>query len=520
MLKPQTVTPLKICLTPDTPTGAGVGRFNKTEVIPYTPYLHRRLNLDLPILDAKEPTDVPESFLNGLRPYQQDDVRLLVNRKASANFSEPRTGKTPTALRTFKAKGLTKIIIIATAASLYQWKQEFHRWYEDEAVVLDPSVSKQQKLDHLKEWGKSIRAIIISYDSLKTVIRNGQPSGLLSEILKHNDIDGIIVDEAHHIRHRKSLQSQAVIALNHIPNRHVLTGTPAHGRLEDVFPILQFLYPNLFTSYWRFINYYFISEDRKNWGTGAEYVEVVGLKNEEELPQFIDRISVQHKRHDVMQWLPDKDYEIVKLKLSPQQKKQIHELEKFYETDHIIVENVLTQLIRIRQIANSPHLIDLPGPSPKVEWLASFLRDNPDKPTLIFSNFTEFLKYTSKKLELPHMIIGPTPSKQREKIRNDFQSGKINHILINTQAGKEALTLDRAEVAIFLDIYPPYGDVDQAENRFTATRPELKDKPHTIIHVMMEGCYDETLFSLVKERASETAIINNFKHYLERRKNA
>ena len=518
MLSPQTVTPLKISV--NSKDRIGVGRNAGLEIFPYTPYLHQRLNLDFPFLDAKQPTEVQELFLKDLRPYQQDDVRLLVNRKSSANFSEPRTGKTPTALRTFKAKGLNKIIIIATAASLYQWKHEFERWYEDIAVVLDPSVSKLKKQEYLKEWGTNIRAIIVSYDSLKIVHRAGNPTGLLSESLKHNDIDGIIVDEAHHIRHRKSLQAKAVFALSWVPNKHIMTGTPAHGRLEDTFSLLHFMYPEIFSSYWRFIDYYFVSEERKNWGTGAEYTEVIGLKNQEELPQFIDRVSVQHKRREVMKWLPDKDYELIQLPLSKQQKAYIKELEQDFETGHLIVENILTQLIRIRQIANSPELVDLAGPSPKLEWLAAYLRDNPEKPTLIFSNFTEFLKHASKKLDLPHMIIGPTPSKQREKVRNDFQSGKINCILINTQAGKEALTLDRAEVAIFLDIYPPYGDVDQAENRFTATRPELKDKPHTIIHVMMEGCYDETLFSLVKERASETAIINSFKHYLERRKSA
>ena len=81
------------------------------------------------------------------------------------------------------------------------------------------------------------------------------------------------------------------------------------------------------------------------------------------------------------------------------------------------------------------------------------------------------------------------------------------------------MTLDRAQVAIFLDIYPPYGDIDQAENRFTATTELLKDKPHTIIQLMIEGTYDEELFELVRARASETEIINSYKQHLERRKN-
>lgn len=246
-----------------------------------------------------------------------------------------------------------------------------------------------------------------------------------------------------------------------------------------------------------------------------DYVEIGTMKNQRELPEFINRVSVQHKRKDVMQWLPDKDITQVKLTLTKEQKQYIKDLESDYETGHIMVENILVQLMRIRQIANDPELVQLKGSSPKTDWLRQYLIDYPDRPTIIFSNFTQYLDKLSKKLDLPYLITGETPSKRREKLRLEFQEGKINVLLINTQAGKEALTLDRAEVAIFLDTYPPYGDIDQAENRFTATTPDQKDKPHQIIQVMMEGSYDERLFELVRERAAETEIINNYRKFLK-----
>lgn len=97
---------------------------------------------------------------------------------------------------------------------------------------------------------------------------------------------------------------------------------------------------------------------------------------------------------------------------------------------------------------------------------------------------------------------------------NEFQSGRCNLLLINIDAGKEGLTLDRAEVTIFTDKYPPIGDIEQAEDRFIATSEDKADKPHTIIELCMKGTYDEQLYDLLKKRKSETDVINDFKKYL------
>ena len=90
-------------------------------------------------------------------------------------------------------------------------------------------------------------------------------------------------------------------------------------------------------------------------------------------------------------------------------------------------------------------------------------------------------------------------------------------LLINLDAGKESLTLDRAETAIFTDKYPPAGDIQQAEDRFVATTEAKANKPHLIIELMIKGTYDEDLYKLVQKNIRETDIINDYKKYLERR---
>lgn len=512
MYELKSISNLKILLK--SKAQIGVGKYEGLEIIPYTPYaasiyLGEHHNLNVP----KPQENLSDEIINGLRDYQINDIKTLMTRFSSANFSEPRTGKTPTAIRLFKAKNLKKILIVTPAVALYQWKNEFHKWYKESAEVISPFITAKKREKMLSGWGTEFTALIISYDSLKLVERNGKITGMLNHIKTHKDIDGIIVDEAHRIRNHRSKQARALFLLSYIPHKHVLTGTPAHGKLQDLYSILHFLYPTIFTGYWRFIYYYF--NVHKEFYGGNSFEVPDSLKNPYELPQFISRISVQHKRREVMEWLPEKDLMTVVLNLNREQKKYIHELETEFETGDIIVPNILTQLIRIRQIANDPGLLNLAGESPKSAWLKQYIEEYPERPTIIFSNFTQYLEKLSQELNIPYLIIGKTSAEKREELKRDFQNGKINQLFINTQAGKEALTVDRAEVAIFLDMYPPYGDIDQAENRFTATTPELKEKPHLLIHLMMDKCYDKELFELVKRRASETEIINNYKAYIK-----
>jgi SNF2 family DNA or RNA helicase len=218
-----------------------------------------------------------------------------------------------------------------------------------------------------------------------------------------------------------------------------------------------------------------------------------------------------------MPWLPEKDYQPVRLQMTPEQKRYIQELEAVWETEHIVTKGVLDRLIRYRQICLAPALLDLPGKSPKLEWISQYLRDYPDRPTLIFSKFTSFLKMIYEEHPTCGVIIGETPIKKRDQYKKAFQRGDLKVLLINIDAGSVALTLDTAEVAIFTDKYPPIGDIDQAEDRFVATTEDKKDKPHVIIELMMRGSYDEHLYRLLRKRRDETAIINNYKSYLERR---
>lgn len=457
---------------------------------------------------------------HNLRDYQKQDVQFLSSLKAAALFNEQRTGKTPTALALMHMHGVTKILIVCPATAIYPWVDEFELWMGQPclACVGLPATRK----DILARWKRGDAAgLVISYDMLKLIERGDKETGELFAVLDCKP-QGIIIDEAHRIRNHTTATAKAIFSFARVTGyKLALTGTPAMNKPQEIWSILHFLYPNTFKHYWPFIDSYFQTVLRRNPVTGAAYKDIGDLnkKGKELMLQVLPRISVNRKRKDVMPWLPPKDYITVRLPLTTYQRKYLDELEEVWETEEVVTIGVLDRLIRYRQVCLDPGLIDLKGASPKTEWVLQYVRDYPDVPTILFSKFTSYLNRIAPLIPGVELITGATPVVRRREICKQFQAGKLNFLLLNIDACKEALTLDRAEAAIFTDKYPPVGDIAQAEDRFVSTTEDKKDKPHRIYDLVMRDSYDETIVQMIAARFGVTDIINNYRKYIERRKN-
>lgn len=454
-----------------------------------------------------------------LRPYQKEDTLKLARLKCSACLNEQRTGKTPTALMIMRVQKHKKILIICPSVATYNWKEQFETWLQRPCIVLDGT--PKQREEKLKQWTDGL---VITYDTLKLVERvnkktgETQITGELPNILKHQ-IDAVIVDEFHRARNRKTLTAKALFKLiPRIPYRVALTGTPAYAKNEDIWTMLHFLYPDKFKSYWSFIEEYF--EIHMKWtpnGTAREIGEMLPDK-ELKLQLFLDQIATQRKQHDpnVMPWLPDKPTPIkIKLPATKEQTKHLNMLMEYFETEHIICKQPIDRLIRYRQICQDPRLLELKGGSAKTNWVNQYYKDYPDTPTIFFSTFTSYLNLLIKDCPKPYALItGETSNKDRKDIETKFQNGEIQYIFANIKAAKESLTLDRAEVIVFLDKYPPIGDILQASERFTATCKEHKDIPKRIYELMIKGTFDEQIYYSLEEMQTATDILNNFIEYI------
>lgn len=465
-----------------------------------------------------------------LRPYQKADVLKLAKLKCSACLNEQRTGKTPTALMVMRVQKRKKILIVCPSVATYNWKDEFEKWLERPCIVLDGTPKQREK--KLQQWTDGL---VVTYDTLKIINhynpedkdlpkkerRISKKTGELAHILKHYiDIDAIIVDEFHRARNRKTLTAKSLFKLiDKIPYRIALTGTPAYAKNEDIWTMLHWLYPKLFSNYWQFIDEYF--NVKLKWTPNGNAREITGLRPEKErkLQDFLNQISTQRKQHDpdVMPWLPDKPAPIkIRLPGTSAQEKHLQMLMEYFETEHIICKQPLDRLIRYRQICQDPRLLSLKGGSAKTNWVNQYYKDYPDRPTIFFSTFTSYLELLSQECPFPNALItGETSNKHRKEIEKAFQDGKINVLFINIKAGKESLTLDRAESMVFLDKFPPIGDILQASERFTATQAHKKDIPKTIYELIIKDSFDEQIYTALEQSKTTTDVLNDFTKYLQ-----
>lgn len=450
---------------------------------------------------------------NLLRPYQIDDITKLRAHNCGACFNEQRTGKTPIAISVMESRQIDKVVIVCPASMLYPWRDAYKFWTGKDALVCVGTPLKRLKIVDSWEHGP----LIISYGCLKETIRTG---GMLEDIIRKKP-DACIADEAHHFKSHKTATAHAMYKLaDHCVYRLALTGTPATNKPVDIFGILHWLYPDEFRSYWEFVDYNFKTY-RQYTGFNKSHIEVGDWlpTRQEAMATLLNKFTTQRKRSEVMPWLPAKDYLQVRLPATPLQKKYLSELEEYFETENLVTQTVLDRMIRERQICVSPQIINLKGSSPKIDWVLDFLNDYPEKKVIIFSKFKKGIHLLhqallEKRIE-GQVITGEISAKDRATIVNKFQQGESRYLILQIDACKEGLTLDNADVEIFLDVYPPAADIQQAEDRFVATTEDKKNKPHQIIQLMIEDTYDEECYKLVERRASSIDCINSYINYIK-----
>jgi SNF2 family DNA or RNA helicase len=429
-----------------------------------------------------------------LRSYQNEDIDYLINLPRAGVFNEPRTGKTPTMITLLKTVKPNRAIVVCPASLIYNWKHEFDKWYPEAAYCVISGDRNKRRTQYEQPYD----VFIVSKDTLKLDV------GVLTR-----PFDMIIVDEAHFLRNYKSSQSRAVFKLKG-DRRYALTGTPTVKHPSDIFGILHFLYPEKFTSYWQFVERYFEIQT-----SHLGYAELGEPKPHrvKELQEIVGLLSVQRKRKDVMEWLPDKQHTTFWCHMSTKQQKLYDDmLTYFLATDgdvELDAPSILAQLTRLRQICIDPSLVGFDYDSGKTESLVDFVTDL-GRPVVIMSMFSSYLDKLENIFAKTHKvskITGIISSREKKEVADKFQRGEIDVLLCNIISAGTGFTLDRADTVIFTDkAYNP-ADNEQAEDRITPTTKDNLHK-HEIISFVCKNTIEEKISKLLEQKKSLTDIVN------------
>jgi len=189
-----------------------------------------------------------------LKPYQQQLIYDLaakvfggggphLSRATLPLFADMGTGKTPAVIRLLQSirLGLPKeflwfsTLIICPNAVKYNWLAEFKRWAPEipngMVLVIDGGPQEREKqLCYLKEVKPFY--VVINYDLVR----------IHRDFFQRMEFLAVVSDEAHAIKNRRAKRTTAVKAIRS-RFRIALTGTPITNKPDDLWSILDWLFP-------------------------------------------------------------------------------------------------------------------------------------------------------------------------------------------------------------------------------------------------------------------------------------
>ncbi|NUM80199.1 DEAD/DEAH box helicase [bacterium] len=350
-------------------------------------------------------------------------------------------------------RNLAKNILILTPASLVgQWQDEMLVKFGEHFIAPEKE----------EDWRAS--KIIASIDLAK---RKEAANILLSR-----EFDLLIVDEAHRLKHRGTIGFKFV---NQIKKKYVLllTATPVHNDLTELYSLITILKPGLFGTIRSFKRKFMAKEDPRL------------PNNEDQLKHLLQEVMIRNRRDKVGINLPPRKAAIYHLDLSETERELYREVTNYvreeFRRDTDFETHILSLITLQRELCSSPQstrhtlqnflkrnypqktkdkleyfvrLCDAIPLSRKSAATIELLKKFPSK-TIIFVEFIDTMRQLKMELEREGLSVelfygGLSGTQARKEAIEKFRHSK--DVLISTQAGGEGLNLQFCNQVINYDL--------------------------------------------------------------------
>lgn len=472
------------------------------------------------------------------RGYQLADIAFMALAPHPMNTNEPGTGKTVETIASVFEAGLDEapVLVVAPKTALDAvWLSELSAWLYGMGVPAgtvtgqgDPlTLLERAALDGGPCW------VVANPEAIKFRTNGTKPAPPERyEWIYEVDWGVVVLDEFHRmgLNNPDTLASKSFKKLK-ADKRIALSGTPMGGQPIKLWSVLNFLYPDKFSSKWAFAgNWLSIYED----AAGYKNIGDVRPEKREEFTRMMAEYSTRRIKTEIMTWLPPKQYVDLYVDLTPKQRKQYDEWEAEGELEideeALSAVSVLALYTRMRQFAGAVQKVKTDTgeiqlfpteDSCKLPMVMELLEERGIgeegtqvvDPVIIFSQFTRMInmveKYLNKKGIKTVKITGEVKSEERTKAIKAFQDGEVDVFLMNTNAGGVAITLDRADTVIFLDETWNPDDQTQAEDR---AHRGSKDRQVTVYRIISKGTIEEQIYrGNVSKETINQRVLNNRK---------
>lgn len=426
--------------------------------------------------------------------------------------------------------------------------------YEEE-VAIDKRVTVDENTGEYEVSGdtegmapktvKKTREVIVEYDAWATIVVDESHRGLITKTSIPQDQTLIRA-------------GMGMLPLEEGGLKIAMSGTPMRGKVENLWGTLNWLYPELYSSYWDWVERWFTFVELDD---GKSVIDTLDENKSGEFYRDIQPYILRRTKKEVRAELPDKLYAGTPLpdefgrvdetspvghwlEMHPKQAKAyaeiVAEAETRLESGILAANGRLAELVRMKQFASSygdiETYLDSEGdeavrfkpllPSNKFDWIVEFLESlgitknptveydedgNPEyRKVVIASQFTSLIDLYDRELTKKGIkclkITGKVNTKTRVESAKTWQNGEDGPrvFLLNTMAGGVALTLDSADDLILVDETFIPDEQEQVEDRIHRV-----SRMHqvTIHYLRSLGTVEETIAMTTSIREKMTKLL-------------
>ncbi|MBN2766817.1 MAG: DEAD/DEAH box helicase [Paludibacteraceae bacterium] len=385
--------------------------------------------------------DLPENFRGELRHYQREGynwLRMLDELSLGGCLADDmglgKTIQTLCMLLWQKQQKMGVNLLVVPTSLIYNWEEEACKFTPDLRIYVHSGNqrSKDSKAFHEAD------IVLTSYGVLR---RDKQ-------LLSSFPFNYIILDEAQAIKNPQSDTSQVCLGL-HGRRFLTLTGTPIENSLTDLWSQVHFFNRNML-------------------GSSSHFLRACKTEGKQELYRHLLKpFMLRRNKKDVLTELPEKQITVQWCDMTDAQLKIYRDFrnnyrEKFLgskdEKDRVNTMILLEGLLRLRQIANHPSLVEngYNDDSGKFETVCEMMTeviDQGDK-VLIFSSFVEHLKLYRKFLDaqnIKYAYLDGATKDRKEQVDKFQNNDDIQVFLLSLKAGGTGLNLTKASYVFLLD---------------------------------------------------------------------
>jgi SWI/SNF-related matrix-associated actin-dependent regulator 1 of chromatin subfamily A len=414
-------------------------------------------------------------------PFQRAGIAYAMARPAVLIGDDMGLGKTVQAAGLINADSTVRRVLVVCPASLrLNWQRELERWLVRPATISIATTAGLPETD----------VVIANWDILSK----------LRPLIDAVAWDLAIFDESHFGKTETAQRTIAAFgrrgrrrsgskpAVPEIPGirarrRLCLTGTPIPNRPIEIWPMLHYLDPANWKSFWAFAKRYCGAYDN---GYGWD---LTGASNLEELQERLrSTLMVRRLKGQVLTELPAKRRQVVELPANGCQRfvdaeneawaahrQEIEEAEAAVELSKAGApgdyEEAVARLRKAHQIAFSEISRARHDTAvAKTPAVAEFVRDQlegGDQSVVIMAHHHDVVRILAEELGSFGVVVltGETPMAERQQAVDRFQAGEARVFIGGILAAGVGLTLTRASWVVFAELDWVPGNVTQAEDR-------------------------------------------------------